>query len=262
MPDGCRGPGFAHVDVSTGEFRATEIDLADAAAALETLNVREVLVPAGSAQKLSLLEDRRGVVGLRRGLRRAQSVRSLPICCRSTAAAWKDVRWQRAPRRRCCIICARRSAARWIIWSRPRFTDRADALVLDATTVRNLGIGRAVVRRRVEGIDAAFSAGSHAHRHGRTSAAPAFARAIASKSAEIEARLDAVEELYRGDDLAERAGQESRRRFWIWSVCSRRSAWLARVRGMWRRWRDRWPWCRRLKKRLAEAKSRAAARYR
>src|SRR3974390_2712273 len=43
-PDGARA-GLAHVDVSTGEFRSTEIDAADAAAALESLNAREVLVP-------------------------------------------------------------------------------------------------------------------------------------------------------------------------------------------------------------------------
>jgi DNA mismatch repair protein MutS len=35
--------GVAHVDVSTGEFRATELDAADAPAVIENLNVREVL---------------------------------------------------------------------------------------------------------------------------------------------------------------------------------------------------------------------------
>ena len=54
MPDGSRA-GFSFVDVTTGEFRATEMELADAGAALETLNVREVLAPAGSAQKFSCL---------------------------------------------------------------------------------------------------------------------------------------------------------------------------------------------------------------
>src|ERR1700716_2731164 len=39
--------GVAHVDVSTGEFRATEMDSGDVPAALENLNVREVLVPEG-----------------------------------------------------------------------------------------------------------------------------------------------------------------------------------------------------------------------
>ena len=35
--------GMAHVDISTGEFRATELDGAELGAALENLNVREVL---------------------------------------------------------------------------------------------------------------------------------------------------------------------------------------------------------------------------
>src|SRR3982751_3894855 len=34
--------GLAHVDVSTGEFRTTELDIADTGAALENLNAREV----------------------------------------------------------------------------------------------------------------------------------------------------------------------------------------------------------------------------
>src|ERR1700719_473626 len=35
--------GLAHADITTGEFRATEIDAADVNATLENLNVREVL---------------------------------------------------------------------------------------------------------------------------------------------------------------------------------------------------------------------------
>src|SRR5712692_7454485 len=38
--------GLAHVDVSTGEFRVTDVDAGEAAAALESLGAREVLVPA------------------------------------------------------------------------------------------------------------------------------------------------------------------------------------------------------------------------
>src|SRR5437763_12563986 len=40
--------GIAHVDVSTGEFRATELDANDIAATLENLNAREVLVSGNS----------------------------------------------------------------------------------------------------------------------------------------------------------------------------------------------------------------------
>src|SRR5213593_4299152 len=44
-PHGARA-GFAHVDVSTGEFRVTELDASDVPAALDHLGAREVLFPA------------------------------------------------------------------------------------------------------------------------------------------------------------------------------------------------------------------------
>src|SRR5258707_7224367 len=44
MPDGARA-GLAYVDLSTGEFRATELDAAELTAALETLHAREALAP-------------------------------------------------------------------------------------------------------------------------------------------------------------------------------------------------------------------------
>src|SRR5260370_42157902 len=50
--------GLAHVDISTGEFRATELDAADLDAALENLNVREVLAA----------ESVTGLTGLRTAL--------------------------------------------------------------------------------------------------------------------------------------------------------------------------------------------------
>src|SRR5262249_1002055 len=56
MPSNGRA-GVAHVDVSTGEFRATEIDTAEISAALETLNTREALMPAGAPDKLPCLKN-------------------------------------------------------------------------------------------------------------------------------------------------------------------------------------------------------------
>jgi len=40
--------GLAHVDVSTGEFRVTEMDAAELSAALESLGAKEILAPADS----------------------------------------------------------------------------------------------------------------------------------------------------------------------------------------------------------------------
>ncbi len=50
--------GIAHVDISTGEFHATELDASDVNAALENLNVREVLA----------VESVNGVPGVRTAL--------------------------------------------------------------------------------------------------------------------------------------------------------------------------------------------------
>src|SRR3989454_9434739 len=44
-PNGGRA-GLAHVDISTGEFRVTELDASEVATALEQLGAREVLFPA------------------------------------------------------------------------------------------------------------------------------------------------------------------------------------------------------------------------
>ena len=42
--------GLSYVDISTGEFRATELPLAEATAALEQLNVRELLTPDNASE--------------------------------------------------------------------------------------------------------------------------------------------------------------------------------------------------------------------
>ena len=57
---------------------------------------------------------------------------SLDGCGLATAAR----RW--APPAPFCTICATRSARRSIIWTGPRIYDRAESMVLDAVTVRNL----------------------------------------------------------------------------------------------------------------------------
>ena len=48
--------GLAYVDVSTGEFRATELETADLLQSMEALNVREVLYPEGQAPGARCLE--------------------------------------------------------------------------------------------------------------------------------------------------------------------------------------------------------------
>src|SRR4051812_1243072 len=48
--------GLAHVDISTGEFRVTEIDADEVGAALENLNVREVLLPDSATLDVQCLK--------------------------------------------------------------------------------------------------------------------------------------------------------------------------------------------------------------
>src|SRR5258708_38816550 len=57
MPDQSHTPrgGFAYVDVTTGEYRATELDLAAVAAALQNFNAREGLAPPATAPKFAWL---------------------------------------------------------------------------------------------------------------------------------------------------------------------------------------------------------------
>ena len=82
--------GVAHVDVSTGEFRVTEMDPADVPGALESLAAREVLLPAD----MSLLFGQRdrgptfraqrpGRLDFHPRLRHARPVRAFQAACRS-----------------------------------------------------------------------------------------------------------------------------------------------------------------------------------
>jgi DNA mismatch repair protein MutS len=134
--DGARA-GVAHVDVSTGEFRATEIDAADMQAALETLNAKEALAPAGSGLKLPCLKTdvEAWVFGsdyAGRSLCDHFHLLSLDGCGLenrplATGAAAALLHYLRETQR-----------AALDHLERPAFYNRADALVLDATTVRNL----------------------------------------------------------------------------------------------------------------------------
>ena len=128
--------GIAHVDVSTGEFRATEIEGSDAAAMLENLNAREVLVA----------EDREGLPGLRttlddwafsfdyadRTLREHFRLLTLDGCglggrALAVSAAGAVLHYLRE---------TQKSALDHV--EPPAFYDRSGSMILDAVTVRNL----------------------------------------------------------------------------------------------------------------------------
>src|SRR5712692_1270971 len=191
-PNGTRA-GVAHVDVSTGEFRATEMDAAEVAAALETLNAREALAPTGSTAALPCLKTdvEPWVFGADYASRslcdhfRLLALDGCGLEGRSLAigAAAAILHYLRE---------TQRAALEHL--ERPTFYDRADALVLDATTVRNLEL--------VEPLFAGESKETTLlHVLDRTSTGMGgrlLRRRLLSPSidtAEIDARLDAVEEL-------------------------------------------------------------------
>ncbi len=193
--------GLAHVDISTGEFRVTEIDLADTVAALETLNAREVLLPAGAPLQ--------------------------PPCLRTDVEAWtfgRDYAEQSLKNHfhllaldgcglegRPLAVGAAGAVLHYLRdtqksaldhLERPSYYDRTESLVLDSVTVRNLelveplfaGESRestllAVMDQTVTGM------GGRLLR--RRLLRPSMDRT------EIEARLDSVEELAAGTILRE-----------------------------------------------------------
>jgi len=128
--------GLAHADINTGEFRATEIDLADVNATLENLNVREVL----AAESVSGLPGVRTVVDdwvfdidhAERGLREHFRLLTLDGCGLSdrplaVSAAGAILHYLRE---------TQKSALDHL--DRPTYYDRSDSMILDAVTVRNL----------------------------------------------------------------------------------------------------------------------------
>jgi DNA mismatch repair protein MutS len=80
--------GIAHVDISTGEFHATELDVSDVNAALENLNVREVL--AAESVRMCRIADRARGLDLQPGLRRPRVARTFSLA---------DVGWLRPGRK-------------------------------------------------------------------------------------------------------------------------------------------------------------------
>jgi DNA mismatch repair protein MutS len=197
MPSSNGRAGIAHVDISTGEFRATEIDASEIRMALETLNAREALFPdvspEGAPDSLPCLKtnvdawvfapdyaarslcDHFHLISLD-----GCGLHSHPLAIGSAAAILHYLR------------DTQRTALDHL--ERPSFYNRADALILDATTVRNLEL--------VEPLFAGESKEStllHVLDRTRTGMGGRLLRrrllAPSIDVAEIEARLDAVEEL-------------------------------------------------------------------
>jgi DNA mismatch repair protein MutS len=136
--------GLAHVDVSTGEFRVTELEPSEVAGAIEHLGAREVLFP-GDLPLVSA-EDRSGPRFVRteveewvftpdyadRALRDHFKLLSLDGCGLASRPAAVGAAG--------AILHYLRETQRASLdhLDRPAFYNRADSMVLDAVTVRNL----------------------------------------------------------------------------------------------------------------------------
>jgi DNA mismatch repair protein MutS len=185
--------GVAHVDISTGEFRATEIDAAEIRAALETLNAREALVPEGSADSLPCLKTNVDAWVF------APDYAARSLCDHFHLLALDGCGLESRPLATgaaAAILHYLRDTQRTALdhLERPAFYNRSDALILDATTVRNLEL--------VEPLFAGESKEStllHVLDRTRTGMGGRLLRrrllAPSIDVAEIEGRLDTVQEL-------------------------------------------------------------------
>ena len=191
--------GLAHVDVTTGEFRVTELDLAEVPAAIENLNARELLVPGSARFAVQCLqtENEAWISGFdyaERALLDHFKLLSLDGC----GLAGKPLAVGAAGAVLHYLRDTQRAALDHL--ERPAFYDRADSLVLDAVTVRNLEL--------VEPLFAGESKEStllHVLDQTVTGMGGRLLRKRLLRPslelAEIEARLDAVEEIHKNTIL-------------------------------------------------------------
>ncbi len=186
--------GLAHVDVSTGEFRATEIPAGELGPVLEALSPREALIPTAAVVEAPCLrtEVEPWVFGA------DYATRSL--CDHFHLLALDGCGLENRPLATgaaAAILHYLRETQRTALdhLERPAFYDRAESMVLDAATIRNLEL-----------VDTLFVGESkestllHVLDKTRTGMGGRLLRrrllAPSIDVAEIEARLDAVQELH------------------------------------------------------------------
>ncbi len=190
-----RRAGLAHVDISTGEFRATELDAAELGAAIDQLGAREVLCAAGLALNDGPLrteldswifsEDYAG-----RSLREHYRLLTLDGC----GLAGKHLATGAAGAILHYLKDTQKSALDHL--DRPTFYDRAGSMILDGVTIRNLELFEPVFASE-PGAKAATLVSvmdrTLTGMGGRLLRARLLRPSL--DRAEIEARLDAVAEL-------------------------------------------------------------------
>ncbi|MBI3683550.1 MAG: DNA mismatch repair protein MutS [Acidobacteria bacterium] len=186
--------GLAYVDVSTGEFRTTELAAREVAGALEGLNPREILypdaaqAPAGKACTTPVEAWVFGADHAERSLKEHFRLLTLDGC--GLSGHWLAISAAGA------ILHYARETQKAALdhLEQPAWYDRTDALILDAATVRNLELLEPLLADGMkEGtlihvLDQTLT-GMGARLLRRRLLRPAL------DQAEIEARLDAVQAL-------------------------------------------------------------------
>ena len=191
--------GVAHVDISTGEFRVTEVDSADAMHTLEALNAREVLIPA----QTPLFPQPAGSPGpVRTELE--EWIFSPDYAERSIREHFKLLTLDGCGLGgRTAAICAAGAVLHYLRDTQraalehlepPCFYDRAGAMVLDAVTIRNLELLEPVFQGEgatLIGVLDQTQTGMGGRLLRQRLVRPSVDRA------EIEQRLDAVQEFHK-----------------------------------------------------------------
>lgn len=131
--------GLAYVDISTGEFRTTELRASEAATVLESLRVREVLIPENSELAIECLKTRIEPWVFdydysERTLREHFRLLSLDGC----GLAGKSLGVGAAGAVLHYLRDTQKSALAHL--EKPTYVDRAASMSLDAVTIRNLEI--------------------------------------------------------------------------------------------------------------------------
>jgi len=128
--------GVAHVDISTGEFRATELEMTELRAALETLNVREVLAAESTGNlpgvRTTIDDWTFGLDYADRSLREHFRLLTLDGC----GLAGKSLAVSAAGAILHYLRETQKSALDHL--DQPSYYDRCDSMLLDSVTVRNL----------------------------------------------------------------------------------------------------------------------------
>jgi len=191
--DGARA-GLAHADVSTGEFRATEVDAAEAGPAIENLRAREVLVTAGAPVLPGVRTEVENWTFARDYAERTLCAHFHLLSLDGCGLEGKPLATRAAGALLHYVRETQKSALEHL--DRPSFHDRSGAMILDGVTVRNLELVEPVFAG--EGKEATLL--SILDETATGMGGRLLRRWLLSPSLdqpEIEARLDAVAELAR-----------------------------------------------------------------